>query len=206
MALDSSKRAAGRFGWVFVSAALLGVACGGEDNAGDDDDDADSTSGTSTATSGGTPNPANCPAANPSTGQSCNGFDPGLACSYGGSTCTCSGLTWNCANTSSSAGASTAGQNAGTPVGSTNTTSSGAPFGGSGGSSSGTDGPGITGGINTNCEGVTPVQGAACEVSGTICGLEGGEDVCVCFALESEGPIWTCANGDIGGFGGNGGD
>jgi len=37
-----------------------------------------------------------CPGEAPDNASSCSEYTPGLACSYGSITCTCSGITWNC--------------------------------------------------------------------------------------------------------------
>ncbi|HEY6725649.1 MAG TPA: hypothetical protein VI197_16555 [Polyangiaceae bacterium] len=39
---------------------------------------------------------ASCPADAPANASSCSDFDAGFKCTYGNSTCTCSGITWNC--------------------------------------------------------------------------------------------------------------
>lgn len=76
----------------------------------------------------------------------------------------------------------------------------GVGFGGSNGSG-GTSSSDTTG-FNTDCEGVTPENGAACTASGTVCGLGSGSDeVCLCIAAGSDTPTWACAGSGFG-FGG----
>jgi hypothetical protein len=64
---------------------------------------------------------------------------------------------------------------------------------------------GIGGGFNTDCTGLTPVDGEPCEDTGTVCGLEeGADDVCYC-TDSGDGTEWVCPSGLIGGIGGFGG-
>ena len=70
-----------------------------------------------------------CPADAPTNAASCSGHAPGLACTYDSTTCTCSGISWNCVQ-----GGGMGPSTTGTPTGSGGNGFSpgptGAPFGG----------------------------------------------------------------------------
>lgn len=65
----------------------LTIACGSDDDDGG-------------GSSGGDNN--SCPSENPGNATLCQGYTPGLACTYDGTTCTCSGISWNCVGGSTS--------------------------------------------------------------------------------------------------------
>ena len=96
----------------FIALSLaLAPACGEEKS--DDDDGAGES----------------CPADAPANAASCSGHAPGLACTYDNTTCTCSGISWNCVQ-----GGGMGSNTTGTPTGSGGNGfgngSTGAPFGG----------------------------------------------------------------------------
>lgn len=57
-------------------ALSLVLACGEESDDGDDGE--------------------SCPADAPANASGCSDFGAGLACTYDNTTCTCSGISWNC--------------------------------------------------------------------------------------------------------------
>lgn len=94
-------------------ALAFGLACGEEDT--DDDEGSDGGS-------------QSCPADDPGNTSSCSGYTPGLSCTYGSATCTCSGISWNCVNGGGANNTTTGGPPSGS--GGNGFGATGAPFGG----------------------------------------------------------------------------
>lgn len=69
--------------------------------------DSTGSSGTASGTTGH-PNDPECPGQAPEATSACRGM-VGLTCSYGETTCVCSGLTWNCVGGSEVSSGTTAG-------------------------------------------------------------------------------------------------